>query len=67
MISPKNTKLNDQHFHTLQVMSRYRNPQLNWVKINDLGLTWNQTFANLDIQTLISFLIAVTWSTNKTQ
>ena len=36
-----------------------------WVEIAHIGLIWDQTFANLDVWTLISLTITVIWSTNK--
>ena len=36
-----------------------------WVKITHICLIWDETFANLDVYTLISVPITVIWSANK--
>ena len=40
-------------FSTIEDVSRYRDPQLQWVKITHICLIWDQTFANLDVHALI--------------
>ena len=37
-----------------------------WVKITDICLIWDRTFASLDVETLISFPITVIYPANKT-
>ena len=39
-------KLFYSNFHPLEVVSRYRDPQL---KVTSICLIWDQTFANLDV------------------
>ena len=51
------------NFHPLEVVCRYRDPQL---KITHICLIWAKILANLDVHTHISFPIKVIWSTKKT-
>ena len=54
------------NFHPLEVVSRYRDPQL---QVGEnyayFFLIWEQTFENFDVQTHISFPISVISSINK--
>ena len=64
--NPCPAKLMYFNFHPLEVVSRYRDPQLQ-VAENYLYicLLWAHIFANRDVQTHISSPITVIWSTNK--
>ena len=67
MINPYPAKVIYLNFHPLEVVSRYRDTQLQvaenyWY----LCIICHQTFANIDVQTLISFPITLIWSTDKT-
>ena len=50
-------------YHFIQVTATHN---FKWVKITHFNLIWDKTFANLDVQALISVPRTVIWSANKT-
>ena len=62
-INHLSVELNNLDFHRLEVASTHN---FKWVKITHICLIWDKTFANVDVQTHISFRILVIQSANKT-
>ena len=47
-----NTPLNIENFHPLEVVSRYRDPQLQVGEKYTFLFIWDQMFSNIDVSTL---------------